>query len=446
MKNSLRPALRATLLAAATAACAPSVHAQALVQANADIVILPAPAAAWRTVVGHWENRVELTGDDAVVVPTPSAEYARQSSVGASARSNDAGQREAVQFNWRDLWSSMLRFESREPMDLRPYLGGTLEFDLNVDELAKGGVKAKIGCGENCERAVNLIPMARSWAGKGWQHVSLAMSCFVREGADFSKVKLPFALDGMGTGRLSVANVRITRQSKPGLPCPDYRTESFTPVVQDESFAIDWWPGRHEEILQEKRQFISAGTPPELVFIGDSITQGWKNEGKAVWQSHYAGYHALNAGIGGDRTEHVLWRLQHGEIDGLAPKVAVLMIGTNNAGARSPESTAAGIKHLLDEIRQRLPQTRVLLLAVFPRGEKPDDFLCGVNERVNQLIAGYADGHDVYFLNINAAFLNGDGTLGKDVMPDLLHPNNKGYEIWQRAMAPTLQKLMNEAR
>ena len=149
-------------------------------------------------------------------------------------------------------------------------------------------------------------------------------------------------------------------------------------------------------------------------------------------------------GFGGDRTENVLWRLQHGEIDGIAPKVAVLMIGTNNTGhrAENPETTAAGIKRLLGEIRQRLPKTRVLLLAVFPRGEKPDDFLRGINRRVNQLIAGYADGRDVHFLDIGAALLQPDGTLSKDVMPDLLHPNERGYEIWQRAMAPTLQKLM----
>jgi beta-glucosidase len=138
----------------------------------------------------------------------------------------------------------------------------------------------------------------------------------------------------------------------------------------------------------------------------------------------------------------VLWRLQHGEIDGIAPKVAVLMIGTNNSGRDTPQASAAGIKLLLAEIRQRLPQTKVLLLAIFPRGDKPDDFLRKVNERVNKLIAGYADGRSVHFLDINAELLRRDGTLGKDVMPDLLHPNGKGYAIWQRAMAPTLQQLL----
>jgi len=200
------------------------------------------------------------------------------------------------------------------------------------------------------------------------------MSCFVREGADFSRVRLPFALEGAGSGRVSVANVRITREAKAGLPCPDYRTESFTPAKQTESFSNDWWLQLHEQKLLEKNRLVAAGTPPDVVFIGDSITQGWENEGRAVWQRHFA-RHALALGFGGDRTENVLWRLEQGEVDGISPKVVVLMIGTNNAGLRGPESTAAGVKHLLDQIRQRLPSTKVLLLAIFPRGEKPDDYL-----------------------------------------------------------------------
>ncbi|HEX5686135.1 MAG TPA: GDSL-type esterase/lipase family protein [Ideonella sp.] len=426
MKTILRSLLLGTSLVAGMSG--------ALAQTGADFVVLPAPAAAWRTVVGSWGNQAELTGDS-VLAPGPNH-------VGAIAWGNGS-RREAVQLDWKDLWATMLRFESREPLDLRPYLGGTLEFDLDVTELAKGGVRAVVGCGEWCERSVNLIEPARAWAGKGRQHVALAMSCFVREGADFSKVRLPFALEGAGSGRVSVANVRITREAKAGLPCPDHRTESFTPAPQTESFSIDWWLPLHTQKLQEKNRLVAAGTPPEVVFIGDSITQGWENEGRAVWQRHFA-RQALALGFGGDRTENVLWRLQNGEVDGITPKVAVLMIGTNNAGMRTPESTAAGVKHLLRELRQRLPSTQVLLLAIFPRGEKPDDHLRGVNDRVNKLIAGYADGRSVHYLDISAALLNPDGSLSKDVMPDLLHLSEKGYAIWQRAMVPTLQRLLAE--
>jgi beta-glucosidase len=213
--------------------------------------------------------------------------------------------------------------------------------------------------------------------------------------------------------------------------------------VSNEWWSADWWMPRHEQKLDEKNRLVAAGTPPQLVFIGDSITNYWETTGREVWQRHYAPYHALNLGFAGDRTENVLWRLQHGEIDGIAPKVAVLMIGTNNTGFRAedPRTTAAGIRRIVGEIHRRMPGTRVLLLAIFPRGEKPDDDLRGINARVNRIVAGWKD---VRFLDIGAAFLNPDGTLSKDVMPDLLHPSEKGYEIWQRAMDPVLQQLLND--
>jgi beta-glucosidase len=192
------------------------------------------------------------------------------------------------------------------------------------------------------------------------------------------------------------------------------------------------------------RQLITAGHSPQIVFIGDSITEGWSKSGKEVWQRHYGAYHPTNLGYGGDRTENVLWRLQNGEIDSISPKAVVLMIGTNNTGLRGedPETTADGIKRLVDEIQQRLPAAKLLLLAVFPRDEKPDSYARKINERVNTIIANYADGRDVFFLNINAALTQADGTLSKEVMPDFLHPNAKGYEIWQREMAPLLNTLL----
>ncbi len=425
------------LLAASLTVCA-----GARAESGTDLVILPAPASAWRITVGHWQGEAELTGDR-VVAPRPTDEYARDSHLGASAEGRD-GRRDTLQFEWKDLWQATLRIESPQPLDLRSWLDGTLEFDLKADDMAQGGVKAKLDCGENCERSVSLVQQARAHAGKGWQHVSLAMRCFVREGADFSKVKRPFQLEGNGSGRASVANVRFVRDGKPDADCPDYRTESVTPAMLNESWAIEWWLPRHEEKLAEARKLVAAGQSPELVFIGDSITQGWEKEGRETWQRHYAAYHALNLGFGGDRTENVLWRLQHGALDGLAPKVTVLMIGTNNTGHRAedPKTTAAGVRRLVKEIRTRLPDTKLLLLAVFPRDEKPGDRLRQINEQVNRLIAGEADGRHVYFLDINAALTEPDGTLSKDVMPDLLHPNEKGYEIWQREMQPLLQKLL----
>jgi len=120
------------------------------------------------------------------------------------------------------------------------------------------------------------------------------------------------------------------------------------------------------------------------------------------------------------------------------------MIGTNNTGDRQedPRTTAAGIKRIVDELKQRLPNTKVLLLAIFPRDEQPSSPLRRLNERINAIISGYADGRSVFFLNINASLMNPDGTLSKDILPDLLHLNEKGYGLWAKSMDPMLQKLL----
>lgn len=180
--------------------------------------------------------------------------------------------------------------------------------------------------------------------------------------------------------------------------------------------------------------------------IGDSITQGWEDEGKATWEKFYADRNAVNLGYGGDRTENVLWRLQHGEVDGISPRVAVLMIGTNNTGHRmeKPQYTAMGIKAILEELRTRLPETKILLLGVFPRDELPDSPMRQINSEINRLVADYADDQHIFFLDIGHAFLDDDGKLAREVMPDLLHLNEASYGTWAEAMEPALQGLLGD--
>ncbi len=217
---------------------------------------------------------------------------------------------------------------------------------------------------------------------------------------------------------------------------------AVTPEVQTADWAKSWWGKRHEEKLKEK----DAMKQVDLLMIGDSITHGWENGGKKTWEQYYAKRHALNIGFSGDRTEQVIWRLQHGEVDGIAPKLAVIMIGTNNTGHRQdqPEHIALGVKAILGELAQRLPETKCLILAIFPRGPDTNDPLRKINDATNQLIKGYADGKRVFFLDINEKFLDQDGALPKSIMPDLLHPNEKGYAMWADAMEPTIEKLMGE--
>ena len=151
---------------------------------------------------------------------------------------------------------------------------------------------------------------------------------------------------------------------------PATELKSIQPDVQSADWAKDWWGKRHEEKLAEKKERGQI----DMVMIGDSITHGWEGAGKATWEKYYGSRNALNLGFSGDRTEQVIWRLQHGEVEGIAPKLVVLMIGTNNAGHRKEKSadTAAGVKAILEELGKRLPDTKCLVLAIFPRGAKPE--------------------------------------------------------------------------
>ena len=198
-----------------------------------------------------------------------------------------------------------------------------------------------------------------------------------------------------------------------------------------------WWMKRHEGMNER----VAKGNV-DLIFIGDSITQAWEGAGKEVWAKHYAPRNAVNLGISGDRTQHVLWRLENGNIKDISPQLAVIMIGTNNSGRDKPEQTAEGVSLIVKQLRKELPETKVLLLAVFPRGAGPDDAKRKDNDGVNEIISSLADGEMIYYLDIADAFLDSDGNLSKQVMPDLLHLNAASYQKWADAIEPTVEKLM----
>jgi len=217
--------------------------------------------------------------------------------------------------------------------------------------------------------------------------------------------------------------------------------EAITPAVLAEEWAVGWWMPRHREKLER----IAEGDV-DLLMIGDSITHGWEGAGKDVWARYYGHRNAVDLGYSGDRTENVLWRIEHGEVDGIEPKLAVIMIGTNNTGERMDPAkyTALGIKHIISELQTRLPETKILLLAIFPRGAGPDDEMRKRNNEVNGIISGYADNKRVFFLNINERFLDEQRVLPRDIMPDLLHPNPKGYRIWAEAIEPMVAELLGD--
>jgi beta-glucosidase len=222
---------------------------------------------------------------------------------------------------------------------------------------------------------------------------------------------------------------------------------SESKAVQPAPRGDDWWKKRQESVNAQ----VQKGNV-DLLLLGDSITHGWDSQ-KPLWDKYFGKWNTVNAGFSGDRTQHVLWRLENGNIEGIRPKVAMIMIGTNNSNGNdnTAEEIAEGIAAIVCKLRTELPQTKILLLAIFPRGtkEQRDAKTNGAfnpqwakNDKASQLASRLADGKNVIFLDINKAFLNDKGELPLEVMPDLLHPKEKGYEIWGEAITPTLEKLM----
>lgn len=204
------------------------------------------------------------------------------------------------------------------------------------------------------------------------------------------------------------------------------------------------WMKRHEGFVE-----IARAGGVDVLFLGDSITDFWRTAGKALWEEHFVPLHAANFGISADRTQHVLWRMQNGELAAIKPRVVVLMIGTNNTGLERDKVTrrntvaeaAEGVTAVVHGLRTALPETKILLLAIFPRGEKDSPGRGEVNE-VNAIIAKLDDGKFVRFLDIGPKFLWPDGTLPKDIMPDLLHPSEIGYAIWAAAIKAPLAEML----
>lgn len=200
----------------------------------------------------------------------------------------------------------------------------------------------------------------------------------------------------------------------------------------------DGWEARHNAFNEN-----AAKGDYDMLFIGDSITHGWEGAGKATWDRFYSHRKALNLGIGGDRTEHVLWRLDNGNVEGLSPKLAVIMIGTNNFRDNTAQEIGEGIIKIVQRLNAEMPDMQILILGIFPRFQKPHPKREMLAE-ASLIAASIADGKRIHYLDIGDAFLDDDGTLPAAIMPDFLHPNERGYEIWAEAIEPMVNCLLGE--
>jgi lysophospholipase L1-like esterase len=234
---------------------------------------------------------------------------------------------------------------------------------------------------------------------------------------------------------------RIVLQKYPGLlevrpPVPNSATlPSLSPQFQ----------AKHLANLEVAKQGDA-----NLLFMGDSITDFWRNTegayaGKAVMDKHFGQWKIANFGIAGDTTQGVLFRLQNGEGQGFSPRAIMLMIGTNNTARNTAAEIAEGIGATVLELQRDFPQAKILLLGVFPRGRANDPVRATLAE-INRSIAKLHDGERVHYLDIGNGFLDAAGNVPVDVMSDGLHPTPKGYEIWAQAVEAPLSKLMGAAK
>jgi len=228
----------------------------------------------------------------------------------------------------------------------------------------------------------------------------------------------------------------VPAASPAATPTPKPRTP--TDAVTPKAFK----PYRHQGFMKRK-----AEGPIGILFLGDSITDGWPRKGADTW-GKFAAANPADFGISAMRTEGLLWNITNGELDGISPKATIILIGVNNiiqCPDENPEWVAAGIQKIVETVHQKIPSTKVILMAIFPARNPATHPARARIAEVNRLIEKLADGDKTRFLDIGKQFLNPDGSIRKDLLPDGLHPNAKGYKIWSDAMAPILKDICPEA-
>ncbi|QTN32328.1 hypothetical protein HZ994_08290 [Akkermansiaceae bacterium] len=236
------------------------------------------------------------------------------------------------------------------------------------------------------------------------------------------------------------------------MPWEDPAYETDIPATMAESR-----PGKNEDPKSwtewlrhhEDRKRWCTEKDVDLLMVGDSIIFEWRRVGRQVWEEFYGKRNTVNIGSSGDQTQHMLWHFQNGGLDGMKdrnPKLVVMMIGTNNRGEpeKRGEDTAYGILALLKEIHAKLPESKILLMPIFPRGDTPEDQGRIRNAEINKIIQTYVDKKTVHWLDIGHVFLDDEGKLNRALMPDGLHPNLEGYRVWAQAMEPTIRKFLGE--
>jgi len=255
----------------------------------------------------------------------------------------------------------------------------------------------------------------------------------------------PIELPEGGTVKAAVfeGNKLLGKVGMQAVAGPGPKNTALVPLTQNRDWQSYDWVVRHEQILALNKP---GAFQTDVVFIGDSITHFWSGEpkakrvaGKESWEKWIAPHHPINLGYGWDRTENVLWRLRHGEVAGLKPKAYVVLIGTNNlSGINRVADTVEGVTEVCREIRRQTPQAKILLMAILPRGAKPDATRQRVTD-ANKLLKTQAPQIADAFVDVTDKLIEADGSILKETMGDYLHPTNKGYEVMGAAIDAQLK-------
>ncbi|MCF7976175.1 MAG: discoidin domain-containing protein [Phycisphaerae bacterium] len=242
---------------------------------------------------------------------------------------------------------------------------------------------------------------------------------------------------GLAVSEIDVATVKSPLVPTTLLPVPQSREWNYGGYV---------WRTRHQDLLT-----YAAEHRPRLIFLGDSITHRWGAEpchvtprtGQSIWTTYYGHRNAISLGYGWDRLENMLWRLQHGELTQTDPRLVVVMAGTNNLEVNTAREIALGVAGLCDEIHAQKPQARILLLAIFPRGS---DYQTNTRlHQTNDLISKLGERDYIQFKDIGAVFLDAQGQVIQDLMPDSLHPNEAGYRLWAQAIESEVSLTLDDS-
>jgi platelet-activating factor acetylhydrolase IB subunit beta/gamma len=219
-------------------------------------------------------------------------------------------------------------------------------------------------------------------------------------------------------------------QSSKRNPAANPHPQALPPTERNDEHFVE----RHATFLKQIQE-----TRIRLLFLGDSITRRWVDN-LHLWEPYFGQYQPANFGVGSDAAENLLWRIQNGEIDDIQPEVIVLLIGTNNAPTHSGIQIADTIRQIVATIQQKLPQTQILLMAIFPRGpqdptqaNESNPYYMDVINTANELLSSLDHQDSVHFLDIGSSFLGDDGEVDTSLLPDQLHLIEPGYKIWGEA-------------